>query len=373
MIFFPRFNYICMKENNEIEKLLERFHEGVSSPEENMQLLQILDKNSVELDMLAQTIWDQSSREEESLDKTSILKSVHQKLNFETHSSPALTHSKTNVIKLVLRYAAIFLIGFGLAWLFFARNSAGIKPSADFYKVTVAYGSKSTIELPDGSTVTLNSGSTLKYPSVFAAENRTVILDGEAFFDVKKNPSKPFLVKTKDITVKVLGTTFNVKSYPDDNLTEATLVTGKVEIIRNNDNSDLSKSQNTLVLAPNQKAVFYRESDELALKVEEPKVETIEREAPLELKVLVQKEIKTENVISWKNNILVFNSEPFGDIIKKLERWYNVEVTLKYTKLSPVVFSGKFDKESVQEVLHALSLIEPFKYEINKNQILIFK
>lgn len=364
-----------MRETIDIEKLLERFHQGVTSPEENMQLLKLLSKNSDELDKLAQTIWEQNTQEEESLDKTIVLEALHRKLNFETDQLQAPAFNRIKVFRLVFRYAAIFIVGFGLAWLFFAKNPIDSKSSkaADFYKVTVAYGSKSTIELPDGSTVTLNSGSSLRYPGIFAADNRTVILDGEAFFDVTKNPSKPFFVKTKDITVKVLGTSFNVKSYPDDNLTETTLVTGKVEITRNSETSGTVNPEKTLVLAPNQKAVFYRESDELAISTAKPVVESIEKEEPIPLKVLVQKEVKTENVISWKNNILVFNSEPFGDIVKKLERWYNVEVTLKYTKLSPVVFSGKFDKESVQEVLHALSLIEPFRYEINKNQILIFK
>jgi ferric-dicitrate binding protein FerR (iron transport regulator) len=364
-----------MKDQTEIKVLLERFHQGISTPDENLQLLRHMDNNSWELDKLAQKIWDESSEIEDDSEKAEVLKILHQKLGFrEENQNPRIKPSK--VFSLVVRYAAILIIGFGLAWLFFARNNLSSPASTnaeEFYKVTVAYGSKSTIELPDGSVVTLNSGSTLKYPGTFAASERTVVLDGEAFFDVKKNPSSPFLVKTKDITVRVLGTSFNVKSYSDENLTETTLVTGKVEIVRNNITNKAEVTDKPLVLTPNQKAVFYRESNTLALGEDAQTQVDNSIADPLDLKVLVQKEIKTEAVTSWKNNVLVFNSEPFNDIVKKLERWYNVEVTLKYSKLSPVVFSGKFDKESIQEVLHALSLIEPFKYEVNKNQILIYK
>lgn len=364
-----------MKERTEIKKLLERFHRGVSTPEENLQLLRLLDKDSVELDRLVKKIWEENSDIEQTESGAEVLKMLHQKLGF-TEPIEARTRGKfLKIGQLLFRYAAVLVIGFGLAWLFVARNSNTPQTleAGRFYKVSVAYGSKSTIELPDGSTVSLNSGSTLRYPASFASTNRTVILDGEAFFDVKKNQASPFLVKTKDITVRVLGTKFNVKSYADEDLTETTLVTGKVEIVRNESNTKIAVTEEPLVLTPNQKAVFYRESNHLS--VNQPTVAGDEslKHHTAELKVLVQKEIKTENITSWKNNILVFNSEPFDEIIKKIERWYNVDVKLQYTKLSPVVFSGKFDKESVEEVLHALSLIEPFRYEINKNKILIYK
>lgn len=364
-----------MKETPDIKKLLHRFHQGISTPDENLQLLRLLDKENPELNTFSQELWDQNPMNEGKSEREEILRNLHKKLNFSTESEPEKTVQPLRIIHLVARYAAVIIISFGLAWLFFTKYSSGDeqpKP-VDYYKVTVAYGSKSTIELPDGSIVTLNSGSTLKYPGSFAVTDRTVILDGEAFFDVKKNTSKPFLVKTKDITVKVLGTKFNVKSYPEENLTETTLVTGKVEITRNSSDKNVKTSESPLVLAPNQKAVFYREKNEIAVNDVGKEEEEHTIKEPLKLKVLVQKEVKTETIISWKNDILVFNSEPFADIIKKLERWYDVEITLKYSKLSPVVFSGKFDQESIGEVLHALSLIEPFKYDVSKNKILIYK
>lgn len=359
-----------MENKTEIEKLLERFHQGISTPDENLQLLRHLDNNSAELDTLMQKIWAENPETGRNESASEVLKQLHQKLGFKDEEAADKPVS-IKIIRSVLRYAAVLLIGFGLAWFFVAKNEMPGDKKTVFYKVTVGYGSKSTIELPDGSLVSLNSGSTLKYPGNFAPGNRTVILDGEAFFDVKKNTSRPFLVKTRDVTVRVLGTKFNVKSYPDENSTETTLVTGKVEIIRNQAiDTELEKP---LVLVPNQKAVFYRDNNRLTINQSSKDADENLVKEPENMKVLVQKEIRTENITSWKNNILVFNSEPFGDIVKKLERWYNVEVTLKYTKLSPVVFSGKFDKESVEEVLHALSLIEPFRYDVNKNQILIYK
>ncbi len=372
LISCSRFNSICMKERIEIEKLLERFHQGISTPDENLELLRYLDNNSADLDRLVQKVWDENP-EVDMVSGAEVLRQLHQKLGFTEEEQKPETRT-IKIVRFVLRYAAVLVIGFALAWFFITPAPQPPKiVDNKFYKVTVAYGSKSTIELPDGSVVTLNSGSTLKYPGSFATNHRMVILDGEAFFDVKKNPASPFLVKTKDITVRVLGTTFNVKSYPDDNLTETTLVTGKVEILRNRADARSRNEEKPLVLAPNQKAVFYREINQLGVANSQTQTTDQVVKEPEDLKVLVQNEVKTENITSWKNDILVFNSEPFEGIVKKLERWYNVEVTLKYAKLGPVVFSGKFDKESVEEVLHALSLIEPFKYEVNKNKILIYK
>jgi ferric-dicitrate binding protein FerR (iron transport regulator) len=284
-------------------------------------------------------------------------------------------------IKAFLRYAAIFIFAFGLTW--FLKPAPQIVTShvkSHYFNIKVAYGSKTTIELPDSSVVVLNSGSTLSYPDKFETESRTVMLKGEAFFEVTKNAHRPFYVKTKDVTIRVWGTKFNVKSYPDENTSETTLVSGLVEIMQNNTvKGKTNKSAASIFLKPNQKAIFSRKMSSLELK-EPPKDQPEERikaepSIPIQLitKIAVQDQSKTDIDIAWKNDKLILNNDRFADIIKKLERWYNVEITLQNPSLADVRFSAKFDHESIADVLYALNIIEPFHYEIKKNIISILK
>ena len=140
----------------------------------------------------------------------------------------------TGYIKSIMRYAAVFILGIGLSCLvhlYFWNETTNTPIVNQIQKIEVPFGSKSRIILPDGSVVTLNSGSSLKYStSDFNSGSRSVFLTGEGFFSVIKDPARPFYATTPGIKVKVLGTTFNIKAYPDEDIEEATVVTGEVEI-----------------------------------------------------------------------------------------------------------------------------------------------
>jgi len=222
-------------------------------------------------------------------------------------------------------------------------------------EVSVLYGSKSKITLPDGSTVHLNSGSVLSYPAQFATDNRKVSIKGEAYFDVKKDPNHPFLVRTNGVTVRVLGTKFNVKSYPDEKTVETTLVTGKVELYANN--QEINDKNRLMVLAPNQQAVF---------EVQKGKKDSI-------ISMVHNQNVNVNPIISWKDNRLMFRDEKFADLAQKLERWYNVDIQINDFKLQNTSFSGVFVKETVEQSLNALKLATPFKYRMEKNQIIILR
>lgn len=379
-----------METKTDINSLLEKFKQKTASADELQTLFNILESaDKSELDAMTEQVWAEADDTNGEIDSMLLLENTRKRAGIVTltekdNINPRAVKIHSLYIGL-LKYAAIFLVAFAFAWFFKPASSiltAQAKPN--FYKVKVAYGSKTTIELPDSSVVVLNSGSSLSYPDKFETESRTVILNGEAFFEVKKNQHRPFFVKTKDITIRVLGTKFNVKSYPDEITTETTLVSGKVEILRN---SDLEQKNNTkdvipFVLKPNQKAIFTRETGKTILK-EQEKEEVKEKTNIPAQKVIAptllvaniadQNKAKTDIDIAWKNNKLILNNDRFKDIIKKLERWYNVQITLQNPTLGDVRFSAKFDGESVSDVLNALRLIEPFHYEINKSNITILK
>lgn len=345
-----------------IINLLEKHKHGTLSSDELKTLNAFLNeehKDAIE-DYISQK-WDNASSEIPGDVKSSIVKNINDRVGKKVLKKP--DRKKIRLIRphwgTVLKYASVFIIAFGVSWILQPGKEKPTQNSST--RIKVAYGSKSTIELPDGSVVVLNSGSTLTYPIAFGSSNRTVLLEGEGFFDVQKDAKRPFLVKTKDITVKVLGTKFNVKSYSDETATEAILVSGSIELLQNE--NDAQHKATPIFLEPNQKAVISKKGNL-------QKTNTIASPEP---QVTVQNHIKTELYTSWKSNVLILDNERFSDIIKKLERWYNVEISVESESLNKNRFSGKFDRESVQQVLDVLKLIQPFRYTMIKNKITIYE
>lgn len=375
-----------METTTELKVLLEKFRQGIASPDDLQSLYRMLNNpDKTALDTLITKEWSDVSCSNGEIDSLALLDTIRKKAGIysEEEETNLLSARKWQFsLTAFLRYAAIFIFAFALTW--YLKPSTGneiSKAKPQFFNIKVAYGSKTTIELPDSSVVILNSGSTLSYPDKFETTSRTVMLVGEAFFEVKKNSKRPFYVKTKDVTIRVLGTKFNVKSYPDENTSETTLVSGSVEILQNSMQNDQGKKSSAapIFLKPNQKAIFTRKTGITELKdlnkeqtKEKVKAET---DIPNQLvaKIAVQDQEETDIDIAWKNNKLILNNDRFGDIIKILERWYNVDITLLNPTLADVRFSAKFDRESIADVLNALKIIEPFHYEINKNIVTILK
>ncbi|MDP4290953.1 MAG: FecR family protein [Bacteroidota bacterium] len=379
-----------METTTHLKYLLARHQQGIATPDESQMLYRMLNNpDKTEMEAIMNKEWSGVPCTNGEIDSFALLETIRRKAGIDPQPQKEKTlYLKPGVNRLfsltaILRYAAIFIIAGALTWFLKPspiQNAASTK--THFFNIKVAYGSKSTIELPDGSIVTLNSGSTLSYPDKFETGSRTVLLNGEAFFEVKKNANRPFYVKTKDITIKVLGTKFNVKSYPDENTSETTLVCGSVEILQNNGANNKTENENAhIFLKPNQKAIFTRktgvtELQDLDQAREQPnESDKTSADAPIQLitKIAMQDQDETNSDIAWKNNNLILNNERFSDIIKKLERWYNVEITLENQALADDRFSGKFDRESITDVLNALNIIEPFHYEIKKNIIIISK
>jgi ferric-dicitrate binding protein FerR (iron transport regulator) len=248
------------------------------------------------------------------------------------------------------------------------RTLAGIN------EVIAKPGVRTKLVLPDGTQIWLNSGSKLNYQDDFNHRSREVELEGEAFFDVVKNPRLPFIVHASSINVKVLGTAFTVKSYPQDQTIETTLLRGIIEVTRQ-DNPSMPR----VILKPNEKLIFakllppaaiHTSPDVLSSNLAHPpavtpgiSITSIARNVPDSDKVET----------SWMYNKLVFNGDSFQELAEKMERWYNVRIRFKDKELFKYRFGGVFTHETVQDALDALRLTAPFTYKINYNEIELSK
>jgi transmembrane sensor len=220
-------------------------------------------------------------------------------------------------------------------------------------------GSRSKAQLPDGTEVWLNGGSRLTYnPDMNNLDDREVTLEGEAFFDVAKNAAKPFYIHTTKMAIKVLGTSFNVKAYTQDKTTEATLITGAVEVTLNDG------WERSVKLLPNQKIILqHGNGKQLAQPnlVAGYKVENIHSNQ--------QDSMVVET--AWCDNFLVFDNDNFEDIARKMERWYGITIHLNDKKLKNFHFTGTFKNESFPEVLEALKVTTTFHCRIAGNEVFI--
>ena len=196
-------------------------------------------------------------------------------------------------------------------------------------EISVSKGTRSKIQLPDGSQVWLNSGSKLTYGKTFSGTNRELQLDGEAYFDVVKDVNHPFIVHTSGIDIKVLGTAFNVKAYEAEPTIEATLVHGSIEVIKK-DQQNGSK----IMLKPHEKLIYYRYSepdnrDQRANITSSP----VNDASSITIKPL-QKNLADTDIVetAWIYNKLVFEDERFEDLAFRMEKWYNIKITIEGEK-----------------------------------------
>ena len=227
-----------------------------------------------------------------------------------------------------------------------------------FSEVSTKPGSRSKLVLPDGSTVWLNAGSKITYGSNFGTLNRNIQLTGEAFFDVKKT-TIPFIIHTGAVQIKVLGTAFNVKSYPTEHTIETSLIRGKVEVSMD------KRPETKIILNPNEKLVLRNESLPRATQ------DKIVAEPIVLIKPLTHRKDSSILETSWKDNKLIFEDEAFEDLAKEMERWFGVSITFSNQELKKARFTGIFEKESIQEALGALQFSTEFHYQLKNNSIII--
>jgi len=236
------------------------------------------------------------------------------------------------------RYAAIIMavVGiFTISFYFGKQNPFDPVLKIKYTSVVTDKGQVSKVILPDSSVVWLNSETTLTYNNNYSFNNRDLKLSGQAFLEVKKNKNLPLVLASGNLMVKVLGTRFDVNAYPDDTKIKVTLESGKVELLNSIDNSFNYK------LNPGEMAEFESQTSRVEIKTVNP-----------------------QNYSNWKDGELIFVNTPMEEVIKRLERKFDIEIEVNNPKVYKSVFNAKFKSESLKEILDYIQFSCPVTYQL---------
>jgi hypothetical protein len=216
-----------------------------------------------------------------------------------------------------------------------------------FNTLIVPYGRRANIELSDGSKIWLNSGSKFIFPATFEEDKREVYLEGEGIFEVNRDKNRPFFVKAYNHEIEVLGTVFNISNYTDENTISTVLKSGSVQI--NLKNGSFFNSKESIKITPGTLAVYDKSDMEVIIK-----------------------KVEIEKYFSWRDGIYIFKNAPMQSIMKKISRYYNIEIIINDAYLANQTFSGYLDvKDTVENVLNTIKETTEFEYHITENNKLI--
>ena len=214
-----------------------------------------------------------------------------------------------------------------------------------YIEVSAISGSKTKIVLPDSSVVWLNSNATIRYPREFTSDSRNVALNGEALFEVKKNPQKPFIVNMDGMNIRVLGTVFNVLAESGSDIIETTLLEGSVALFSNKDKSDKAMQ----VLSPNQQALYYKHSGTVQVQ-----------------------QVQAQSYASWVSGQFYFKRNTLQEIALTLERAFSTKIHISSETLKSKRLTGQFtNQETLDEILSILQISARYKYQKEKGEIYI--
>ena len=354
-----------------IASLVRKLFDDNLSPEELRELQHLFRSAEAkgDVEMWLEDLWESSGYQERGfVDSAYLPVKLREKLRLSGQARPVMKNNDDRIIRFVrsvMRYAAVFLIAMAFSQYWFGGDKLPEIQKIDTFipvgvsEVSVTYGSKTRIVLPDSSVVFLNSGSRLSYPPVFANE-RHVTLTGEGYFIVRSDSLHPFLVHTADVSVKALGTEFNVKAYPEEGSVETVLVNGTVEIIKK------GQVKPIIELKPGERASYVKDAAS-----KQPSAGASANTAKEEPQMVAGIDQKPDVSTGWVKNQLVFDAEPFGQIAVRLERWFNVEIDNRNAALNKTRLTARYDTENIEQVMQSLQMVTPFTYRIEKNKIII--
>ncbi|MEQ9287838.1 MAG: DUF4974 domain-containing protein [Cyclobacteriaceae bacterium] len=344
------------------KELIDKFLRNECSPEEEQQVSQYLleSQDGEDIQQLMQHVWDaQDDETENDVDKKRLFEGiindiidekvptidVHQKALAESPVKDKL--HQMSVANRWVKVAAVILLALGLTYVFYSMNETTVTPvqvASEIEKYNPS-GQRSRIVLRDGTKIFLNAESKITYSDQeYGVEFREVYLEGEAYFEVAKNPDVPFLVKTAKLSTTALGTAFNVRAFKDENRTQVSLAEGKVKVVQMGETREASAG---IILSPDEEVIF--ESDNMSKRAFDP-----------------------NRVLSWKDGVIYFQETDFQEAIETLERWYNVKFEIRNLEnLDGLKGTGTFKNETLENVLKALSYSLEFKYEINQDNVII--
>lgn len=325
-------------EKTDYIQLFDKFLQKQATPEEVQTLIQWLKSESSFQDW-AEEEWSVASSTMDARLQQKLLGQIKVKINREKKEELSAKESKRrSLYSWTTRVAAvvILLLMTGLSVYYYTMSRQIMEDMI----VSVEKGQKANIVLPDGSKVWVNSDSKLSYGSRFNQKERVLSLEGEAYFEVTPDKDRPFIVETKEMEVRALGTSFNVKSYEEERNASTVLRTGKVEVTTDSD---------CLVLNPNERIIFNKQTRHM----EKSSVDN------------------AADYINWKYNELTFNGETFESIAHTLERYYNTRIIFESESLKKYRFTGTPGNTSLESILQILSLTSPLTYEVKDSVIVL--
>ncbi len=287
------------------------------------------------------------------------------------NAHPSLRSRINSSLLIAKRYAAIVLVSFSIGVFFFYSIGKKQSVSRDLRvnEIIVPLGAKAEFILFDGTKVTLNAGSKLKYANTYGLSDRVVQLEGEAYFKVAKDKGCPFMVKTALVNVWALGTEFNVKAYPDEKTIETTLVEGSVKIERKNQ----SGNAEDFILKPNQKLTYYKNRLQSSINsnTSHPVEKTNENQLPKaeERSSVVTKDIDVLPLISWKENRWIIEKQDLLQLSIELERKFDIRIHFESERLKTFRFTGTLLKEPIEQVLTVMSVSAPLTFKIKGKDV----
>jgi transmembrane sensor len=349
---------------------------GEASPSEQEELNDLLSRDEAlqqQYDLL-ERIWNEKSdniKDEDNIVPSDAISRIISRAAIESDDAEMVTRRKKRRIRRNVSLLSGTLLSIIIAGWFWKNNivsSAGVeKPVKE--TIITQNGSRTRSLLADGTTVWLNVGSKLYYENDFNGATREVRLEGEAFFDVVKQTGRPFIVHTSGIDIRVLGTAFNVKSYPEDENVETTLYRGSVQVLRQED-----AAGKAIQLIPNHKLILPKQAAIETIKLSEDKrLSAKEIVIPFITPIDSTKKESERIETAWRYNRLEFKGDNFEEAAKKLERWYNVTIVFSDERVKQLNgVTGAFESETVAEAFEALKEVYPIKFKIlNNHEILV--
>lgn len=292
--------------------------------------------------------WQSFTPDSEAYDEqkfSALLDKIHHKINLNSSSESKIVSINKVSVWLGRVAAVLFLPLLGILIYMFSNNNLQHNIFSgnvmDSLEIIAPVGSRTVVQLADGTEVNLNYGSRIKYPRVFTGKKREVELVGEGYFDVTTNPKKPFVVKTAKLNIKALGTEFNVKAYPNDDVIATTLIEGKV-VIEKHIAEDKAEAIGALV--PNQHVAFNTTTG----KIESTKG-------------------KVDKYIGWKEGKLVFDNEPIEQVAQRLNRMFNVDIEID-EDVKDYSYTVTFVNDRLFLILDLMTKITPVSYKVYPRQ-----
>lgn len=235
------------------------------------------------------------------------------------------------MVRSVMRYAAVLvMVLLGGWWSYNSLRKS--HPKYEWQQRSALNGQKLKLQLPDGSTILMNSGSTIRFPKKFDEEKREIFLTGEAFFEVVKKEKQPFIVRTSALNTQVLGTSFNVCAFPEAS-SKVTVITGKVKVSK-------SAGSESVILLPREELTLDTPSGQLR------------KEAAHD-----------DGSLYWKDGVLLLDGK-LGEMIPRIERWYNIEISLSESRLKDCMIQAKYNNEPLKNVLESMRYFLNVDYHI---------